>query len=120
MANANPLGTQAPGVVRDFNALSDFDDPRARVVAIQDFERGLDLRMPPGEEVAEAYLGRILERCRESNGKIFVVYFGGPIGGFRLCADASQVGGARRGPDRIRIGIAFDSAGGIQRPRIWP
>ena len=120
MANANPLGTQAPGVVRDFNASSDFDDLRARVVAIQDFERGLDLRMPPGEEVAEAYLGRILERCRESNGKIFVVYFGGPIGGFACVLTRVKAAEPDANPTEYGFGIAFDSAGGIQRPRIWP
>lgn len=98
MANANPLGTQAPSVVRDFNASSDFDDLRARVVAIQDFERGLDSRMPPGEEVAEAYLGRILERCRESNGKIFVVDFGGPIGGFACVLTRVKAADSDAGP----------------------
>ena len=76
--------------------------------------------MPPGEEVAEAYLGRILERCRESNGKIFVVYFGGPIGGFACVLTRVKAAEPDANPTEYGFGIAFDSAGGIQRPRIWP
>src|SRR3970040_2535593 len=36
------------------------------------FERQIDRRMPPGEEMADAYMADMLARCEECQGRILV------------------------------------------------
>lgn len=55
---------------------------RACVMALQDYERALDARMPPGAEMVDAYMTRMLERCRTSKGTIFVGERSGAVVGF--------------------------------------
>lgn len=50
----------------------DRDAVRACIVLLQDHERQLDVRMPRGEEIADAYLQHILDGCANWNGTLFV------------------------------------------------
>jgi GNAT superfamily N-acetyltransferase len=45
---------------------------RQCVVALQEFERTIDPRILPGEEIADAYCEQIHSRCREADGRVFV------------------------------------------------
>jgi ribosomal protein S18 acetylase RimI-like enzyme len=58
--------------IREFLAASDLPSLRACVVALQDFERALDSRLPEGEEMADAYLEQAFRRLQDFAGKIFV------------------------------------------------
>ena len=67
--------------IREFDEHKDMARLRECVIALQDFERGLDPRRPPGEEIADAYIPRMLERCKKCHGKIFlaVAALGGDV-----------------------------------------
>ena len=58
--------------IREFRAESDLPSIRACVVALQDFERALDSRLPKGEEMADTYLEQAFRRCQDFAGRIFV------------------------------------------------
>jgi len=45
---------------------------RECVIALQEFERAIDPRLPPGEAMADAYCERLHARCSEADGRIFV------------------------------------------------
>jgi GNAT superfamily N-acetyltransferase len=55
---------------------------RRCVVALQEYERHLDPRLRPGEEMADAYWENIQQRCRDANGQVFVADDGGVVVGF--------------------------------------
>ena len=50
----------ARGVIRDYEPSRDRDQLRACVVELQEFERGLEPRLPRGEEMADQYLAFML------------------------------------------------------------
>ena len=55
---------------------------RRCVVELQEFERRIDPRLRPGEEMADAYWENIQRRCTEANGEVFVADDGGSVVGF--------------------------------------
>lgn len=55
---------------------------RRCIVELQEFERTIDPKLPPGEEMADGYLASIHARCREANGKIFVAELDDSVVGF--------------------------------------
>ena len=69
-------------VVVAYNAREHATGLRACFVELQDFERGMEPAMPPGDTVADAYLERMLERCKIWDGAVFVALVGGRVGGF--------------------------------------
>src|SRR5215468_5804868 len=58
--------------IRDYDPSRDSHFLRACFVDLQDFERRLDLRIPPGEQVADSYLDLMFQRCREFEGVVLV------------------------------------------------
>src|SRR5439155_22316864 len=62
----------APGMIRDYEPARHRDQLRSCVVELQEFERGLEPALPPGEEMADAYLAFLLERCSRASGRGFV------------------------------------------------
>jgi ribosomal protein S18 acetylase RimI-like enzyme len=55
---------------------------RACVVELQEFERTIDPRLRPGEDMADGYFDSIQQRCREAAGRIFVADLDGHVVGF--------------------------------------
>jgi GNAT superfamily N-acetyltransferase len=55
---------------------------RRCVVALQEFERGIDPHLPAGEEMADAWCARLHARCAAADGRIFVAETGGIVAGF--------------------------------------
>jgi GNAT superfamily N-acetyltransferase len=45
---------------------------RQCIVELQEFERGIDPRLRPGESMADAYWDQIQERCAAANGVVYV------------------------------------------------
>jgi ribosomal protein S18 acetylase RimI-like enzyme len=68
--------------IREFDPSRDRPALRACFVELQDFERGIDPRMPAGEQIADAYLRQMFERCREFDGVVLVAEVGGDVAGF--------------------------------------
>lgn len=60
------------------------DDEAIRrcIVELQEFERGIEPRLRAGESMADAYWGRIQQRCLEAKGRTFVAEDGGLVVGF--------------------------------------
>jgi GNAT superfamily N-acetyltransferase len=68
-------------VIRDYME-TDAAALRQCVVAMQDFERTIDSRLRPGEEMADRYCERIHHRCLEAEGRVFVAEAEGGVVGF--------------------------------------
>lgn len=68
--------------IREYDAVRDHDAVRACCVELQDFERALDPRMPPGERIADAYLKLMFDRCDEFAGVTLVAESGGSVVGY--------------------------------------
>ena len=63
---------QRPWQIRDYDGAHDAAALHASFAELQDFERALEPDLPPGAEVASAYLPRLFERCTRWRGRIFV------------------------------------------------
>jgi ribosomal protein S18 acetylase RimI-like enzyme len=74
--------TEAAVLVRDYEADRDGPAVRAAFVELQDFEHGLDPRMPTGEPIADRYLERMFERGRVFDGAVLVAECAGEVVGF--------------------------------------
>lgn len=68
--------------IREFDPRRDRPVVRRHVVALQDFERKLDPRMPRGERIADAYLDLMLRRCREFDGVVLLAEIDRAVVGF--------------------------------------
>jgi ribosomal protein S18 acetylase RimI-like enzyme len=58
--------------IREYDPARDHDAIRACCVQLQEFERALDPRLPPGEQMADAYLKLMFARCIEFSGAVLV------------------------------------------------
>lgn len=68
--------------IRDFDQRVDDEALRACVIELQDFEQGLDPRMPPGIQIVDAYLTDLIDRCAKFQGKILVAEIEGEVVGY--------------------------------------
>jgi uncharacterized protein (TIGR00290 family) len=68
--------------IRDYDGGRDLPALHACFAELQDFERVLEPDIPPGPEVAGAYLPLLFERCERWRGHIFVAEQGGVVVGF--------------------------------------
>lgn len=66
----------------DFNIRNHLEGVRKCFVELQDFERSLDPRMPPGAEIVDTYIPYMLNRCKKCDGKILVANVDGEVAGF--------------------------------------
>jgi GNAT superfamily N-acetyltransferase len=69
-------------VIREYEEGRDREGLRECVIALQEYERSLDSRLPEGASVADACLRSIFEHCRKSLGKIFVAEADGRVVGY--------------------------------------
>jgi GNAT superfamily N-acetyltransferase len=71
-------------IIREYDRDADFEGVRACLIELQDFERRIDRRMPPGDEIANAYISEALSKCAECHGRIFVADQKGEIAGYAM------------------------------------
>ncbi len=71
-------------IIRDYCPETDFAGLGECVVALQDFESGLDPRFPDGASIVEAYVPDILKRCETYAGKIIVADVDGEVAGYAM------------------------------------
>lgn len=57
-------------LIRDYEPPADHPGLRQCVVERQDHEHQIDARMPPGNDIADAYISEVLERCDKCAGRI--------------------------------------------------
>jgi len=58
--------------IREYDPGRDRAAVRSCLVELQEFEREIDPRIPPGEQVADACLEHMFRSCREFDGTVFV------------------------------------------------
>ena len=66
----------------DFDIGNHLEGVRKCFAELQDFERSLDPRMPPGAEIVDAYIPYMLNRCKKCCGKILVADVNSEVAGF--------------------------------------
>jgi ribosomal protein S18 acetylase RimI-like enzyme len=69
-------------MIRDYEPTQDWDQVRACVVELQEFERGIEPSLPRGRDMADPYLAFILDRCSEAAGRILVADVDHSVVGF--------------------------------------
>jgi len=55
---------------------------RACLIELQDFERRLDPRMPPGAAIVDTYLPDMFDRCKKSGGRVLIAEVDGDVAGY--------------------------------------
>ena len=68
--------------VRDYDDTADLAALRACVVELQEWERSFEPAMPPGAEIADAYISLLLERCGTWRGTILLAEIGKEVVGY--------------------------------------
>ncbi|HJQ86504.1 MAG TPA: GNAT family N-acetyltransferase [Propionibacteriaceae bacterium] len=68
--------------IRTYSAEPDFPAVKACFIALQEFERALDPRLPSGAAAADAYLEGLFRRCQRFAGQVFVVEAADRVVGF--------------------------------------
>jgi GNAT superfamily N-acetyltransferase len=68
--------------IRDYRPLTDFPAIRTCLIELQEFERRLDPRLPPGTAMADSYLERLFRRCDQYAGRLFVAEAAGGVVGY--------------------------------------
>jgi GNAT superfamily N-acetyltransferase len=68
--------------VREYFAPDDQPSVRMCLIELQEFERTLDPRVPPGAAIADAYLDGLFRRCDQFAGQLFVAEADGRVVGF--------------------------------------
>ena len=71
-----------PCEIRVYDPARDAGALRACFRELQEFERALEPDLPPGEDVSDAYLALLFDRCARWRGRIFVAEQGGRVVGF--------------------------------------
>ena len=68
--------------IRPYDMATDARPLRDCVIQLQDFERGLDPRMPSGESIADDYIREMFLQCRKFAGRVFVCEWDRAIAGY--------------------------------------
>ena len=68
--------------IREFDEVTDADYVRHCLVELQDFERRLDPRLPPGADIVDEYVPHMLDRCSRCEGKVLVAEVGNEVVGY--------------------------------------
>lgn len=84
--NGNDEMSKASGVsdtvICKYDESMHLDRLRECLVELQDFERRLDPRMPPGCDIVDEYVPRMLDRCIECDGKVLIAEVDHEVAGF--------------------------------------
>ncbi len=69
-------------VIREFDEAAHLKGVQACLIELQDYERSLDPRMPTGAEIVDDYIPRMLFRCKNCDGVVFVAELNNEVAGF--------------------------------------
>ena len=68
--------------IREFDQNTDLGAVCRCLVELQDYERRLDPRMPPGAQIVDEYVANMLRQCEQYDGRILVAMVDGDIVGY--------------------------------------
>ncbi len=66
----------------DFDKSKHLRSLRECVIELQNFEHEIDPRIPPGIDIVDDFIPRMLHRCRLCDGKILIAEVDGEVAGF--------------------------------------
>lgn len=69
-------------LIRSFDKIRHMTGLQACLIELQDFERRMDPRMPPGAEIVDAYLVEMFDRCKKCGGRVLVAEVDGNVAGY--------------------------------------
>lgn len=69
-------------MVLGFDKVRHLSGLRECLIELQEFERRIDPRMPPGSVIADAYTDEMFRRCQECGGRILIAEFDGHVAGY--------------------------------------
>ena len=69
-------------LIRGFDKKRHLGGLKECMIQLQDFERRIDPRMPPGAAIVEPYLAEMFKRCEECGGRILVAEVAGNVAGY--------------------------------------
>ena len=72
----------ADTLIRAFDKARHLEGVRECLIELQDFERRIDPRMPPGVNIADAYISEMLDRCKHCGGRILVADVNDEVAGY--------------------------------------
>ncbi len=73
------------------------------MIALQEYERGLDPRIPTGASIADACLKEIFQACEKYQGKIFVAVIDEEIVGHACVLARARAEGSEEGPREFAL-----------------
>lgn len=76
------MATDNAALVRDFDKTRHMAGVRECLIELQDFERRIDPRMPPGVDIAEAYIAEMFDRCAKCGGRVLIAELDGEVIGY--------------------------------------
>ena len=68
--------------IREYHEKSDRSGVRECLIELQDYERGLDPRMPTGKAIVDTYVPNMLRLCQRCSGKLLVADVDGEVAGY--------------------------------------
>ena len=69
-------------LIREFDETTHLAGVQACLIELQDYERSLDPRMPTGADIVADYIPRMLFRCKQCDGAVFVAELNHEVAGF--------------------------------------
>ncbi len=72
----------ARDMIRVYEQARHWDQVRSCIVELQEFERGVEPSLPRGEDMADAYLTFLLDRCSKTAGRVLVAEVDHGVAGF--------------------------------------
>ena len=76
------MNLSADTLIRAFDKARHLMGVRECLIELQDFERRIDPRMPPGAAIADAYIADMFKRCEECGGRVLVADIDGEVAGY--------------------------------------
>lgn len=74
--------TKRDTLILRYNSERHWEGLQACLIELQDFERRIDARMPPGAAIVEPYLAEMFKRCKECGGRVLIAEVDGNVAGY--------------------------------------
>lgn len=69
-------------IIRDYDESIHVEGLRQCLIELQDFERSLDARLPPGRDIVDEYIPDMLDCCNRCKGKVLIALVDGRVAGY--------------------------------------
>jgi GNAT superfamily N-acetyltransferase len=77
-----PASAKPEALILGFDEKRHINGLQKCLIELQEFERRIEPRMPPGAAIVEPYLSEMFKRCSECGGRILVAEVDGDVAGY--------------------------------------